>query len=46
VQVEPTVVVEIEVDAAYEQDRWRHPVRFVRPRLDLRPEEIARALGR
>jgi ATP-dependent DNA ligase len=28
VQVQPTFVVELEVDAAYEQERWRHPVRF------------------
>ncbi|GAA4692496.1 ATP-dependent DNA ligase [Pseudonocardia yuanmonensis] len=46
VQVRPSVVVELEVDAAYEQDRWRHPVRFLRSRPDLRPEEIARAATR
>jgi ATP-dependent DNA ligase len=43
VQVAPSVVVELEVDAAYEQGRWRHPVRFVRSRLDLHPEEITQA---
>ena len=35
VRVAPTVVVELEVDTAYEQDRWRHPPRFVRVRSDL-----------
>lgn len=33
-QVEPTVVAEIEVDTAYEHHRWRHRVRYLRPRLD------------
>lgn len=33
--VEPTLVVEIEVDTAYEHHRWRHRVRYLRPRLDL-----------
>lgn len=43
VRVTPTVVVELEVDTAFEQGRWRHPVRFVRSRLDLHPEEITQA---
>lgn len=34
-QVDPTVVAEIEVDTAFEHHRWRHRVRYVRPRLDL-----------
>ncbi|WP_255420256.1 MULTISPECIES: hypothetical protein [Micromonospora] len=34
-QVEPTVVAEIQVDTAYEHDRWRHRVRYARPRPDL-----------
>jgi len=34
-QVAPTVVVEIEVDSAYEYQRWRHGVRYLRPRTDL-----------
>jgi hypothetical protein len=25
-----------------EQDRWRHPVRYVRTRSDLRPEDVNR----
>ncbi|GAA2884048.1 hypothetical protein GCM10010472_47670 [Pseudonocardia halophobica] len=43
VQVAPEVVVELEVDAAFEYGRWRHPVRFMRSRLDLRPEEVMQA---
>jgi ATP-dependent DNA ligase len=35
VQVEPDVVLEISVDAAYEHGRWRHRVHAVRPRLDM-----------
>jgi ATP-dependent DNA ligase len=33
--VVPSIVAEIEVNTAYEHHRWRHPVRYVRPRLDL-----------
>ncbi|MCE3556307.1 hypothetical protein LWC33_33305 [Pseudonocardia sp. RS11V-5] len=43
VQVAPSVVVELEVDTAFEQGRWRHPARFMRSRLDLHPEEITQA---
>lgn len=35
VPVEPTLAAEIEVDTAYEHHRWRHRVRYLRPRLDL-----------
>jgi hypothetical protein len=28
-------VVELDVDTAFEQHRWRHPCRFVRVRRDL-----------
>ncbi|HWM05237.1 MAG TPA: hypothetical protein VNP92_23100 [Actinophytocola sp.] len=35
VRVAPTVVVELDVDTACEQSRWRHPPRFVRVRSDL-----------
>jgi ATP-dependent DNA ligase len=34
-QVEPSLVVEVDVDAAFEQERWRHPPRFVRTRPDM-----------
>jgi ATP-dependent DNA ligase len=35
VQVQPTVAAEIDVDTAFEHHRWRHRVRYLRPRLDL-----------
>jgi ATP-dependent DNA ligase len=33
--VAPRVVVELEVDTAFEQERWRHAPRFLRVRADL-----------
>ncbi|MDO3702082.1 ATP-dependent DNA ligase [Micromonospora sp. C28SCA-DRY-2] len=39
-QVEPIVVAEIEVDTAYEHHRWRHGVRYLRPRLDLSAHDV------
>jgi hypothetical protein len=38
--VEPTVVAEISVDTALERGRYRHPVRYVRPRSDLSPYDV------
>lgn len=38
--VEPTVVVEVAADEAFEQGRWRHTVRFLRPRPDVQPSEL------
>jgi ATP-dependent DNA ligase len=38
-QVEPDVVVEVSADTAQDAGRWRHPVRYIRPRLDLSPYE-------
>jgi ATP-dependent DNA ligase len=38
--VRPEVVVEVAVDTAYEHGRWRHPVRHLRPRLDLTPGDL------
>ncbi|WP_422733909.1 hypothetical protein ACN26Y_28725 [Micromonospora sp. WMMD558] len=35
VQVEPTVVAEIDADVAFEHQRWRHRVRHVRVRAEL-----------
>jgi ATP-dependent DNA ligase len=35
VQVEPDTIAEVEVDAAYEDGRWRHQTRFLRIRTDL-----------
>jgi ATP-dependent DNA ligase len=40
VRVRPDLVVEIEVDVAAEHGRWRHPVRYLRPRPDLRPGDV------
>jgi hypothetical protein len=45
VPVEPLLVVEISVDEAYEPGRWRHPVKLVRLRGDLRPQDVPRRDG-
>ncbi|WP_433303995.1 ATP-dependent DNA ligase [Actinoplanes sp. CA-030573] len=42
VPVRPDVVAEVEVDQAFENGRWRHPVRHRRVRADLRPADVAR----
>jgi ATP-dependent DNA ligase len=42
-QVRPEVVVELVVDTAVEQHRWRHPARFVRVRSDLHPADLTPA---
>ncbi len=34
-QVDPTVVVEIDADVAFEHQRWRHRVRYARVRPDM-----------
>ena len=34
-QVEPAVVVELDVDTSFERYRWRHAARFLRVRNDL-----------
>ena len=39
-QVRPELVVELVVDTAVEQHRWRHPARFVRLRPDLDPADL------
>ncbi|WP_446210412.1 hypothetical protein [Micromonospora sp. IBSANI012] len=44
-QVEPTVVAEIEVDTAFENRGWRHRVWYVRPRLDLSVYDVPLLLG-
>lgn len=38
--VAPTVVVEIETDSTLDHGRYRHPVRVLRPRLDLTPTDL------
>jgi ATP-dependent DNA ligase len=45
VQVEPTVVVEIEADVAFEHERWRHRVRAVRARPDMSVNDVPLLLG-
>jgi ATP-dependent DNA ligase len=39
-RVEPTVVVEVSTDAALQAGVFRHPVRYLRVRADLRPEDV------
>jgi ATP-dependent DNA ligase len=39
VQVEPSIVVEVETDTAFEHGRWRHPATCLRLRLDLIPTD-------
>lgn len=39
-RVNPTLVVEVSADTAFEYGRWRHLVRFVRTRQDLDPTTI------
>jgi ATP-dependent DNA ligase len=39
-RVDPTAVVEISADAALQAGVFRHPLRFVRVRPDLRPEDL------
>jgi hypothetical protein len=39
-RVVPDVVVEISADAALQAGVFRHPVRYVRVRPDLRPEDL------
>jgi ATP-dependent DNA ligase len=39
-KVEPDVVVEVSADAALQAGVFRHPMRFVRVRPDLRPDDL------
>lgn len=39
-KVEPITVVEISADAALQAGGWRHPVRYLRPRVDLQPDDV------
>ena len=39
-RVEPTVVVEVAADAAREYGVWRHGLRSIRLRAELRPEDL------
>ncbi|GAA3832019.1 hypothetical protein GCM10022226_61470 [Sphaerisporangium flaviroseum] len=40
IRVRPDLAVEIEVDVAAEHGRWRHPVRYLRPRTDLTTTDV------
>ena len=40
-KAQPDVVVEVDADVCWEQDRWRHPVTFRRLRLDLAARDVA-----
>lgn len=40
VRVEPSLVVEVDADAAYEHGHWRHLTRLIRVRPDLSADEI------
>lgn len=39
-KVRPDVVVEVSADAAIQAGQWRHPLRMLRPRADLDPEDV------
>ncbi|QIJ62538.1 ATP-dependent DNA ligase [Streptomyces sp. JB150] len=41
VLVQPSLVAEIDVDTAQDRGAWRHPVRFVRLRVDMEPSDVA-----
>ncbi|GAA2074554.1 hypothetical protein [Actinomadura alba] len=41
-QGEPLLVAEIVVDQAYDRGRYRHPVRALRIRADLGPDDVER----
>ena len=41
VKVEPLIVVEVSADSALQGGGYRHPLRYVRPRFDLAPEDLA-----
>ncbi|MFE9207475.1 ATP-dependent DNA ligase [Micromonospora sp. NPDC007230] len=45
VQVEPSVVAEIDADVAFEHGRWRHRVRYARHRPDLSVYDVPLLLG-
>jgi ATP-dependent DNA ligase len=38
--VEPTLVVEVHADSAFEHGRWRHLTRYLRARPDLLPGDV------
>ncbi|HET9872185.1 MAG TPA: ATP-dependent DNA ligase [Propionibacteriaceae bacterium] len=40
-RVDPVLVAEVTADTALQGGRFRHPLRFVRHRLDVQPEDLA-----
>ena len=45
VQVDPTVVVEIDADVAFEHQRWRHRVRLARAKPEMSVYDVPLLLG-
>jgi hypothetical protein len=39
-KVDATVVAEVTADAALQAGAWRHPLRYIRHRLDLQPADV------
>ncbi|WP_406291902.1 hypothetical protein [Embleya sp. NBC_00896] len=40
IPVEPDMVAEVAVDTAFDEGRWRHPVRLLRLREDMAPVDV------
>jgi len=40
IKVSPDVVAEVAADTALQAGAWRHPLRYVRYRPDLRPDDV------
>jgi hypothetical protein len=40
IKVEPLLVVEVSADAALQAGGYRHPLRFIRLRFDLTPQDL------
>jgi len=40
VKVQPRIVVEVAADAALQADHYRHPLRLIRVRAELQPEDV------
>ncbi|MGB2571857.1 hypothetical protein ACPFP2_25895 [Micromonospora citrea] len=45
VQVDPSVVVEIDADVTFERQRWRHRVKYARARAELSVHDVPLLLG-